>query len=66
MQTYQKIKTINAHQDAVFDIAFANDTLYATASWDGYIKLWSVNQTEPLSYIRTEKAAAYAIRILSR
>ncbi len=61
METYQKIITMDAHQDAVFDIAFANDTLYATASWDGYIKFWSINQPEPLSYIRVEKASAYAI-----
>lgn len=61
MQTYQKNKIIDAHQGVVFDIAFANDTLFATSSWDGYIKFWSINQTEPLSYIRTEKSSAYAI-----
>ena len=61
MQTMQKKALLNAHLDVIFDIAFANDTLFATTSWDDNIKFWSVNSDESLFRIRLDKVAAYDI-----
>ncbi|ANV88575.1 AAA-like domain-containing protein [Picosynechococcus sp. PCC 7117] len=39
-------KTVNAHQDVVFDVAFSpNGEELSTASWDGSVKLWQKEGT---------------------